>query len=154
MDTTKLCSLTEELCSDLSATLSRARLGFNADPAEWMEKTINTDLGPCIGKYSRYYTGLGVNSQEELHQLFKTNFKSVEVQEVYEELVELEKAWNSFTREVDDRFTDPLSITVQEQDFIPDSVTVRDLRNNTLRLRDILSGEDKFLHLILLRHLA
>ena len=72
----KIHVLTQDLCKDLTSTLSRARSGCEANPSEWVEKRISGELGPSIGRYARYFSELGISSHGELTELFKTHYKS------------------------------------------------------------------------------
>lgn len=148
-----LCELTAQLCAEMEATLDSSSAQFNQDNADWLEHRLGPSLGPYIGKYSRLYTEVGVQSRQELEDLFQANFRSTQVQDAYEELVGLESRWDQFMQEVEGTLVRQSARVLKEQETVPNHLNLTSIRNETVRLEDLADGTD-YLHLILLRHFA
>jgi len=154
MSVDQVCEATGVLCAELKACLTRVRSRLASDPAAWVEEGVGSELGPAIGEYAKIFSSLHLASRQELEQAFKANFKSVKVQDVYEELVELEENWNELMDKVDQELAGgKITLILREQDYIPGHTALNTIRNEVVGLGDLVS-ENRFVHMILLRHFA
>eukprot|EP00088_Acartia_fossae_P019320 TRINITY_DN21273_c0_g1_i1.p1 TRINITY_DN21273_c0_g1~~TRINITY_DN21273_c0_g1_i1.p1 ORF type:complete len:157 (+),score=36.71 TRINITY_DN21273_c0_g1_i1:67-537(+) len=148
-----ICEATKQVVKRVNASLDKAKTAFKNDPEEWIENGVSKDLGPNIGSYAAFYTSLGVQDQAGLHQLFKKNFKNVEVQERYEELLEVEDDWNSFLDSADTALSAGLLPPLKEGELITDKIVLNTVGGAEVDLHELSEGAT-YLHLILLRHFA
>jgi len=146
---------TNVLCAKLRDCLAQARSRFARDPAAWVEEGVGGELGPAIGEYAKIFSSLHLASRQELEHAFKANFKSVKVQDVYEELVELEENWTELVDKVDQELAGGQNtLILREEDHIPGHTALKTIRNEVVELRDLVQSGDRFVHMILLRHFA
>jgi len=146
---------TSTLVASVEASLELARTSFNRDAHAWIEKQISQHLGPNIGNYAAYLQSLAVNDIDEVKQVFKKNFSNAQVREAYDELLNVEEEWDNFLVCTDAVLNAGASPAIQEGQSIQDTILLQNVRNGeTVNLEALVSGDDKYLHLVLLRHFA
>jgi len=138
----------------LDSAVSRA----DDDVSSFVEKP---KLGGVIKVYSSLYSYMGGSrGSEALEEEVKRHFKHQEVQDAWEEVLEVETAWDNFLTNVDTKMrgagAEEDMAGLGEGDVMPSSIHLKDVRTE----KDICMGklmeetESEFIHLVLLRHFA
>ncbi|XP_077992630.1 uncharacterized protein LOC144446681 [Glandiceps talaboti] len=87
-------------------------------------------IGPIIGVYASTFTRLNCASSDEFHDLFKSHFKNVDIQELYDELVESESEWDELLQTIDGRLKDQVASELDIGSPVPLDVTLIDVKTS------------------------
>ena len=108
---------------------------------------------PCASSRS-----LGVTSHAELEARVKEEFRQGDVRSAWEEVLEVEQAWNSFLAGMDSSLREGQGAgALQEGDTLPLHLALKEVRSGgreTTVGQVLEGGEKEFVHLVLLRHFS
>jgi len=126
---------------------------------DFVENKLGGSLGPAIGIYARLFKSLDCRNRDDLENILKKNYKHSQIQDAFEQLLELETRWNSFLSRVDANLqgTDDRRKVFGEGDMLTQSIELVNARSNSkVSVQSLLLDKQptQYVHLVLLRHFA
>ncbi|XP_077992641.1 uncharacterized protein LOC144446691 [Glandiceps talaboti] len=153
VDKEKLCTIVRETVDKSREIIENARATNQKSVDQFMETGFPKYLGPIIGLYATAFTKLNCSSSDEFRNLFQSFFKHVDIQDLYEEVVENESDWDDILKSADTKISDRFGSQLNVGSKAPIDVKVTDVRaSRDITLKDFIGEEN--LVLVFLRHSA